>query len=85
MSEQAQYRATPTPLAPKSTMRPHRSTGTGPKAVAPIGAAATRRPSPRRLRRLLIASDVCAIVVGYALAIGIQQLVNPVTGATLMT
>ena len=37
-----------------------------------------RRSDPRRLRRLLIASDVFAIVVGIAAAIGIQQVVNPV-------
>ncbi len=49
---------------------------------APAGPAPSR-PSPRRLRRLLITSDVVAIVVGYAGAIAIQQLVEPVADATL--
>jgi hypothetical protein len=36
------------------------------------------RVSPRRLRRLLIASDVVAIIVGMVVATVIQQLVEPV-------
>ena len=51
--------------------------------VEPIGEPVPVQPSPRRLRRLLIASDVVAIVVGYALAIMIQQLVNPVPDSAL--
>jgi exopolysaccharide biosynthesis polyprenyl glycosylphosphotransferase len=50
--------------------------------ASPVEPASTR-PSPRRLRRLLIASDVVAIVVGYAVATVIQQLVRPVPDATL--
>ncbi len=41
------------------------------------------RPSPRRLRRLLIASDVAAILVGYASSMAMQQLVSPVPGDML--
>ncbi len=41
------------------------------------------RPSPTRLRRLLIASDVAAIVFGYVAATSIQQLVKPVPAATV--
>jgi exopolysaccharide biosynthesis polyprenyl glycosylphosphotransferase len=41
------------------------------------------RASPRRLRQLLITSDVVAIVVGYAAAIAIQQIVKPVVDSTL--
>ena len=36
------------------------------------------RVSPRRLRRMLIASDVVAIIVGMVVATVIQQLVEPV-------
>ncbi len=51
--------------------------------VSSPGEPESVQPSPRRLRRLLIASDVVAIVVGYAAATVIQQMVNPVPGATL--
>ncbi len=51
--------------------------------VAPVNEPAPPRPSPRRLRRLLIASDVAAIGVGYATATAIQQIVKPVSNATL--
>ncbi len=36
------------------------------------------RVSPRRLRRMLIASDVVAIVIGMVVATVVQQLVEPV-------
>ena len=42
------------------------------------------RPSPRRLRRLLIASDVLAIVVGVVVATIVQQVVNPVPSDILV-
>jgi exopolysaccharide biosynthesis polyprenyl glycosylphosphotransferase len=51
--------------------------------AAPAHASVASRPSARRLRRLLIASDVVAILVGYALATAIQHVVKPVSGATL--
>lgn len=41
-------------------------------------AAAEVRASPRRLRRLLIASDVVAIIVGFVVATVLQQLLKPV-------
>ena len=41
-------------------------------------AVAEVRASPRRLRRLLIASDVVAIVVGFVVATVLQQLFKPV-------
>ena len=44
---------------------------------------APARSNPRRLRRLLITSDVLAIIVGIVVATGIQQLVNPVSGGIL--
>ena len=50
---------------------------------APVGEPPPAQPSPQRLRRMLIASDVAAIVVGYAVATATQQLVNPVPDATL--
>ena len=36
------------------------------------------RPSPRRLRRLLIASDILAITFGYVVATILQQVLKPV-------
>jgi exopolysaccharide biosynthesis polyprenyl glycosylphosphotransferase len=42
------------------------------------------RSNPRRLRRLLIASDVLAIVVGIVAATAVQQLVKPVDRDTLI-
>jgi exopolysaccharide biosynthesis polyprenyl glycosylphosphotransferase len=60
-----------------------RSTGRGLQSVAQPVASVAARPSPRRLRRLLIASDVLAIVVGYVAATVIQQIVKPVPDATL--
>ena len=38
------------------------------------------RLDPRRLRRLLIASDVLAISIGVAVATGLQHLIRPVSG-----
>jgi len=40
-------------------------------------------PSPRRLRGRLIASDVVAIIVGFALATAIQQIARPVSDEAL--
>jgi exopolysaccharide biosynthesis polyprenyl glycosylphosphotransferase len=51
--------------------------------VVPTPEPEPLRPSPRRLRRLLIASDVAAIGIGYAASIAIEQLVEPVSDATL--
>ena len=85
MSGRGRQRTTPTSptpvpeLAPPSRRGPSREL----QLVAPAHEPAPTRPSPRRLRRLLIASDVVAIVVGYAAAIAIQQLVRPVPDATL--
>ncbi|HYN31676.1 MAG TPA: sugar transferase [Ilumatobacteraceae bacterium] len=42
------------------------------------------RSNPQRLRRLLIASDVLAIIVGIIVATAIQQLIKPVTGDGLV-
>ena len=46
-------------------------------------AAAQVRASPRRLRRLLIASDVVAIIVGFVVATVVQQLLKPVSSDIL--
>ena len=71
----------PSPIA--EVTAPSHRTGRELQLVAPTDEPAPARPSPRRLRRLLIASDVVAIVVGYVVATAIQQLVKPVPDATL--
>ncbi len=50
---------------------------------APVAASTVRRSNPQRFRRLLIASDLVAIIVGSALATSIQQAVKPTTEAAL--
>jgi len=55
----------------------------GLQVVPPVDEPPAVRSSPRRLRRLLIASDVAAIVVGYTVATVIQQMVRPVADTTL--
>ena len=60
--------------------------GPGEGSVTEVRASSTGavRSNPRRLRRLLIASDVLAIVIGVVAATGIQQAVNPVPRAILV-
>jgi len=66
-----------------SGMRSQRGASTELQVVRTAPEPVVARSSPRRLRRLLITSDVVAIVVGFALATVIQQLVKPVSAATL--
>jgi exopolysaccharide biosynthesis polyprenyl glycosylphosphotransferase len=58
----------------------------GERPVAADAGSASRpvRSSPRRLRRLLIVSDVVAIVVGVVVATLVQQMVKPVSGEVLV-
>ena len=67
-------------VVPRRSVVPSAS---GLQVVPPVVEPVAAQPSPRRLRRLLIASDVLAIVVGYALATVIQQVVRPVADTTL--
>lgn len=50
----------------------------GEAARASISRSEANRVNPRRLRRLLVASDLLAIVVGVVLATALQQLIKPV-------
>jgi exopolysaccharide biosynthesis polyprenyl glycosylphosphotransferase len=58
--------------------REREATGEGPVTEARASSTGVVRSNPRRLRRLLIASDVLAIVIGVVGATGIQQAVKPV-------
>ena len=53
-------------------------------AGSPAPTAGAVRSSPRRLRRLLIASDTLAIVVGITAAMAIQQVAKPVSREVLV-
>ncbi len=83
MSERARRPSTlPSPAAALAPPQRNR-TGRDLELVPPAQDPAPARPSPRRLRRLLIASDVVGIIVGYALSMAIQQLVRPAPDATV--
>ena len=58
--------------------------GERPVALESDPATVSSRSNPRRLRRLLIASDVVAIAIGIVVATTVQQLVNPVERDTLV-
>jgi len=83
MSERARRNTRPTGSNSESVKRSPRGVSRDLQLVVAVDDLAPARPSPRRLRQLLIASDVVAIVVGYAAATAIQQLVRPVSEATL--
>ncbi len=82
MDGQVQQRRSLTSVVDRPSTVPARETRDL-QLVVPAEERAAVRPSARRLRRLLIASDVAAIVVGYVLATVIQQLVRPVSDTTL--
>jgi exopolysaccharide biosynthesis polyprenyl glycosylphosphotransferase len=50
----------------------------------PDGATSTARTDPRRLRHLLIASDVVAVTFGFVVAMALQQVLRPVERETLV-
>ena len=70
-------RARETDATRTSVPEPHTDSADDPET------AEDDRVDPRRLRRLLIASDALAIGIGIAVATGLQYLIKPVSAETL--
>jgi exopolysaccharide biosynthesis polyprenyl glycosylphosphotransferase len=67
------------PPAPASRCEPGESPASSPPQSSPASPRPTPdHPSPRRLRALLVAADVGALLLGLAAAFAIQAIVHPV-------